>query len=179
MRKTDNGFDKLEYFAHPERYASTFSVKVHKQIVFSDCISKSAIRFKLAFILYFSVCSKNIQIICTLHLLIPEMNDVRASNAVRCRLQYAPYSSVIINGIYWAPGAPRFITIPDAKNLLAPQHMPWIQTSPGCPKLPHSLLAICDISADPGGSIEIMKECTTIDQPFVVYDAEQNASHDR
>lgn len=88
--------------------------------------------------------------------------------------QIAPYASCIINGIYWAPGAPRLITIPDAKILLRPTDAPWLPSSPGCPTLPHRLLAICDISADPGGSIEFMKECTTIDKPFSLYDAEQN-----
>ena len=34
--------------------------------------------------------------------------------------KYAPYSSVIINGIYWSPQTPRLITIPDAKNLISP-----------------------------------------------------------
>ncbi|XP_056000894.1 alpha-aminoadipic semialdehyde synthase, mitochondrial-like isoform X3 [Ostrea edulis] len=86
----------------------------------------------------------------------------------------APYASVIINGIYWAPNAPRLITIPDAKTLLRPIQSPWLPSSPGCPQLPHRLLAICDISADPGGSIEFVKECTTIDKPFCLYDAEQN-----
>ncbi|XP_061178911.1 alpha-aminoadipic semialdehyde synthase, mitochondrial-like isoform X2 [Saccostrea echinata] len=86
----------------------------------------------------------------------------------------APYASVIINGIYWAPNAPRLITIPDAKTLLKPTPAPWLPSSPGCPQLPHRLLAICDISADPGGSIEFVKECTTIDKPFCLYDAEQN-----
>ncbi|KAI8782365.1 alpha-aminoadipic semialdehyde synthase mitochondrial [Biomphalaria glabrata] len=86
----------------------------------------------------------------------------------------APYASCIINGIYWAPGAPRLITIPDAKTLLQPTVAPWLPSSPGCPTLPHRLLAICDISADPGGSIEFMRECTTIDRPFSLYDAEQN-----
>ncbi|KAL5014858.1 hypothetical protein ScPMuIL_009128 [Solemya velum] len=86
----------------------------------------------------------------------------------------APYASCIVNGIYWAPNAPRLITIPDAKKLLHPQESPWLMTRPGCPNLPHRLLAICDISADPGGSIEFMKECTTIDKPFCLYDAEQN-----
>lgn len=86
----------------------------------------------------------------------------------------APYASCIINGIYWAVGAPRLITIPEAKTLLQPTHAPWLPSSPGCPNLPHRLLAICDISADPGGSIEFMKECTTIDKPFSLYDAEQN-----
>lgn len=86
----------------------------------------------------------------------------------------APYASCIINGIYWAPKSPRLISIPDAKVLLQPTNAPWIPSSPGCPQLPHRLLAICDISADPGGSIEFMKECTTIDSPFCLYDAEQN-----
>ena len=45
---------------------------------------------------------------------------------------------------------------------------------PGTPHLPHRLLAICDISADPGGSIEFMNECTTIDEPFCLYDADRN-----
>ncbi len=88
----------------------------------------------------------------------------------------APYSSVIINGIYWAPNSPKLIRIPDAKNLLRPAHQPWLPSSPGCPSLPHRLVAICDISADPGGSIEFMKECTSIDHPFCLYDAENNTN---
>lgn len=36
------------------------------------------------------------------------------------------------------------------------------------------MLAICDVSADPGGSIEFMNECTTIDTPFCLYDADRN-----
>ena len=35
-------------------------------------------------------------------------------------------------------------------------------------------MAICDISADPGGSIEFMGECTSIDEPFCLYDADRN-----
>lgn len=30
----------------------------------------------------------------------------------------APYASVIVNGIYWAVGSPKLLTIPDAKTLL-------------------------------------------------------------
>lgn len=41
------------------------------------------------------------------------------------------------------------------------------------------LLAICDISADTGGSIGFMNECTTIDKPFCMYDADQHIDHDR
>ncbi|XP_050421046.1 alpha-aminoadipic semialdehyde synthase, mitochondrial [Adelges cooleyi] len=83
----------------------------------------------------------------------------------------APYASVIINGIYWAPDSSKLLTVPDAKKLLTPSQLPWIPVSEGAPGLPHRLLGICDISADPGGSIEFMNECTTIDNPFCLYDA--------
>lgn len=66
----------------------------------------------------------------------------------------APYASVIINGIYWAVDSPKLVTIPDAKYLLRPAYTPWLPSSVGAPSLPHRMLAICDISADPGGSIE-------------------------
>uniref|UniRef100_A0A8C1VKR4 Aminoadipate-semialdehyde synthase n=1 Tax=Cyprinus carpio TaxID=7962 RepID=A0A8C1VKR4_CYPCA len=39
-------------------------------------------------------------------------------------------------------------------------------------------LAICDISADTGGSIEFMTECTTIEKPFCMYDANQHIDND-
>ncbi|XP_064486765.1 alpha-aminoadipic semialdehyde synthase, mitochondrial-like isoform X2 [Ornithodoros turicata] len=86
----------------------------------------------------------------------------------------APYASVIVNGIYWAVNSPKLLTIPDAKKLLQPTNLPWLPSSAGAPSLPHRLLAICDISADPGGSIEFMNECTTIDAPFCLYDADQH-----
>lgn len=86
----------------------------------------------------------------------------------------APYASVIVNGIYWAVGSPKLMTIPDAKTLLRPANTPWLPQSRGAPPLPHRMLAICDISADPGGSIEFMNECTNIDTPFCLYDADRN-----
>nr|CAH7757252.1 unnamed protein product [Callosobruchus chinensis] len=86
----------------------------------------------------------------------------------------APYASVLVNGIYWAPNSPKLLTIPDAKHLLRPAVTPWLPTSVGAPALPHRMLGICDISADPGGSIEFMNECTTIDTPFCLYDADRN-----
>ncbi|KAL8567459.1 hypothetical protein ACOMHN_010050 [Nucella lapillus] len=103
-----------------------------------------------------------------------EFEDHPERYASKFSHKIAPYASCIINGIYWAPNSPRLLSIPDAKVLLQPKDSPWIQTSEGCPKLPHRLLAVCDISADPGGSIEFMKECTTIESPFCLYDAEQN-----
>lgn len=86
----------------------------------------------------------------------------------------APFASVIVNGIYWAVNSPKLLTIPDAKHLLRPANTPWLPTSRGAPALPHRMLAICDISADPGGSIEFMNECTTIDTPFCLYDADRH-----
>ncbi|XP_063822481.1 alpha-aminoadipic semialdehyde synthase, mitochondrial [Ostrinia nubilalis] len=86
----------------------------------------------------------------------------------------APFTSVLVNCIYWAVDSPKLLTIPDAKHLLVPSHTPWLPKSIGAPALPHRMLAICDISADPGGSIEFMNECTTIDTPFCLYDADRN-----
>ena len=34
--------------------------------------------------------------------------------------KFAPYASVIVNGIYWNPDTPRLLTLPDAKSLLTP-----------------------------------------------------------
>lgn len=43
----------------------------------------------------------------------------------------APYASVIVNGIYWAVGSPKLLTIPDAKTLLRPANTPWLPYSLG------------------------------------------------
>jgi len=80
----------------------------------------------------------------------------------------APYASVIINGIYWAPSNPRLLTNNDAVSLLKIKSRP--DKYSGSPELPHRLLAICDISADLEGSLEFMKKCTTIEHPFALYD---------
>uniref|UniRef100_A0A915MCT2 Saccharopine dehydrogenase (NAD(+), L-lysine-forming) n=1 Tax=Meloidogyne javanica TaxID=6303 RepID=A0A915MCT2_MELJA len=92
--------------------------------------------------------------------------------------EIAPYATVILNCVFWGVNTPRLLTIPDAKILLTPRVNKSLEV-PGCPSLPHRLMAICDISADPGGSIEFMTECTTIDKPFTVYDADLNQSTDR
>lgn len=92
------------------------------------------------------------------------------------RTSVAPYTTCLINGIYWAPQTPRLLRRLDAQRLIRP-----LKGSPeateGSPGLPHKLLAICDISADTGGSIEFMTECTTIDKPFCMYDADQHIDH--
>ncbi|XP_019934960.2 alpha-aminoadipic semialdehyde synthase, mitochondrial [Paralichthys olivaceus] len=93
------------------------------------------------------------------------------------RTSVAPYTTCLINGIYWDPQTPRLLRRLDAQKLMRPPKTLSAAIG-GSPELPHKLLAICDISADLGGSIEFMNECTTIDKPFCMYDADQHIDHD-
>lgn len=93
------------------------------------------------------------------------------------RTSVAPYTTCLINGIYWDPHTPRLLRRLDAQKLMRPPKILHAATE-GSPVLPHKLLAICDISADTGGSIQFMNECTTIDKPFCMYDADQHIDHD-
>uniref|UniRef100_G3S008 Aminoadipate-semialdehyde synthase n=1 Tax=Gorilla gorilla gorilla TaxID=9595 RepID=G3S008_GORGO len=95
----------------------------------------------------------------------------------RFNTDIAPYTTCLINGIYWEQNTPRLLTRQDAQSLLAPGKFSAAGVE-GCPALPHKLVAICDISADTGGSIEFMTECTTIERPFCMYDADQHIIHD-
>ncbi|XP_011792813.1 PREDICTED: alpha-aminoadipic semialdehyde synthase, mitochondrial [Colobus angolensis palliatus] len=95
----------------------------------------------------------------------------------RFNIDIAPYTTCLINGIYWEQNTPRLLTRQDAQSLLAPGKFSAAGVE-GCPSLPHKLVAICDISADTGGSIEFMTECTTIERPFCMYDADQHIIHD-
>ncbi|XP_061496112.1 alpha-aminoadipic semialdehyde synthase, mitochondrial isoform X1 [Rhineura floridana] len=95
----------------------------------------------------------------------------------RFNTDIAPYATCVINGIYWEQHTPRLLSRQDAQRLLTPLR-PSAAATEGCPELPHKLVAICDISADTGGSIEFVTECTTIDSPFCMYDADQHIIHD-
>ncbi|NXI88996.1 AASS protein, partial [Rhipidura dahli] len=95
----------------------------------------------------------------------------------RFHIDVAPYTTCLINGIYWEQNTPRLLSRQDIQKLLVPVKSA-AGVMDGCPELPHKLLAICDISADTGGSIEFMTECTTIDNPFCMYDADQHITHD-
>lgn len=66
---------------------------------------------------------------------------------------FAPYMNVLINGVVWKPGQPKLLKNSDLKNL-------------------SELFAISDVSADPGGSLEFMKTCTSVDAPFLFFDTE-------
>jgi len=80
----------------------------------------------------------------------------------------APFANVIVNGIYWGPKNPRLLTNADMTSLM--KRTSHQDKYGGCPELPHRLLALCDITADLGGSLEFMNECTTIEYPFALYD---------
>uniref|UniRef100_A0A8C0QTI9 Aminoadipate-semialdehyde synthase n=1 Tax=Canis lupus dingo TaxID=286419 RepID=A0A8C0QTI9_CANLU len=95
----------------------------------------------------------------------------------RFNTDIAPYTTCLINGIYWEQNTPRLLTRQDVQSLLVPGKSS-VAGVEGCPALPHKLVAICDISADTGGSIEFMTECTTIEHPFCMYDADQHIIHD-
>ncbi|KAK3526193.1 hypothetical protein QTP70_017749 [Hemibagrus guttatus] len=93
------------------------------------------------------------------------------------RTSIAPYTTCLINGIYWDPHTPRLLRRMDAQKLMKPSK-PLAAVIEAWPTLPHRFLAICDISADTGGSIEFMTECTTIEKPFCMYDPNQHIDHD-
>ncbi|XP_072527555.1 alpha-aminoadipic semialdehyde synthase, mitochondrial isoform X2 [Salminus brasiliensis] len=93
------------------------------------------------------------------------------------RSTVAPYTTCLINGIYWDPHTPRLLRRLDAQKLMKPSKLSSSAIE-GWPELPHKFLAICDISADTGGSIEFMTECTTIEKPFCMYDPNQHIDHD-
>lgn len=68
----------------------------------------------------------------------------------------APYSSVIVNCVFWTEAFPR---------LLTKEHMVGLQEQ-------GRLLAIGDVSCDHRGSIECLEEFSTIERPFYLWDAE-------
>eukprot|EP00043_Microstomoeca_roanoka_P028424 m.17948 g.17948 ORF g.17948 m.17948 type:complete len:899 (+) comp8398_c0_seq1:257-2953(+) len=77
----------------------------------------------------------------------------------------APHISALVNGMYWDARYPRLLTCQQMKEL----HNSGMSR----------LLAIADISADPYGSIEFTRVCTTIDRPFEVYNPNTDKSiHD-
>lgn len=83
----------------------------------------------------------------------------------------APYTSCLVNGVFWTPGTPRLLTKEQATSLHPATLDLGSIKSEGTPHLPQRLLAIADISCDFGGSLEFMEFGTTIDNPFLLYNA--------
>eukprot|EP01135_Chromosphaera_perkinsii_P003351 Nk52_evm51s240 gene=Nk52_evmTU51s240 len=72
--------------------------------------------------------------------------------------EIAPYTSVLVNALYWEKIYPRLMTNEDVKALKTSQSGKF------------KFLGVADISADVEGAVECTNKCTTIDDPFVIYD---------
>lgn len=72
--------------------------------------------------------------------------------------RYLPYISFLVNGVYWEPKYPRILTIEELRKAQ--------QSEAGC-----RLMGVCDISADYEGSIEFTRNFTSIEEPFLLFDA--------
>eukprot|EP01103_Thecamoeba_quadrilineata_P005672 TRINITY_DN15441_c0_g1_i1.p1 TRINITY_DN15441_c0_g1~~TRINITY_DN15441_c0_g1_i1.p1 ORF type:complete len:923 (-),score=158.70 TRINITY_DN15441_c0_g1_i1:152-2920(-) len=71
----------------------------------------------------------------------------------------APYASVIVNSLYWDSKFPR---------LLSNQQLEELESSGR-----NRLIGVADLSCDIEGSIESLKEISSIDHPLYVYDVEK------
>jgi len=78
---------------------------------------------------------------------------------------YLPHLNILVNGIYWAPQYPRFVTKDVLKRLYAPGAQPRLRV-------------IGDISCDVNGAVECTVKATDPDQPIYVYDPVQDRALD-
>ena len=67
----------------------------------------------------------------------------------------APYTSNLINGMYWDRRFPRLLTNQQLRNLKS--------------EVPIGLIGCADISADKEGSLEFLTHMTQVDAPFYMY----------
>jgi alpha-aminoadipic semialdehyde synthase len=80
-------------------------------------------------------------------------------------LSVLPYTSVLVNCMYWEECFPRLVTTRQARDLHAAGRL--------------RLVGVCDISCDLRGSVELLEEFTSIEKPFFVYDvAGRRVLHD-
>jgi alanine dehydrogenase len=70
---------------------------------------------------------------------------------------YVPYLTALVNGIYWTPKYPKFITKPFLKDLYRPGSRPRLRV-------------VGDITCDINGSIECTVQPTDSEDPVYVYD---------
>ena len=73
--------------------------------------------------------------------------------------QIAPYTTCLVNGVFWAPGTPRLLTTEQCKQLLPKDFDACQLRYEGVPKLPQRLLAIADISCDLNVCLKIWTNC--------------------
>jgi alpha-aminoadipic semialdehyde synthase len=72
-----------------------------------------------------------------------------------------PHTSILVNAMYWDQKFPRLLTIKQAQALREAGRLP--------------LLGVCDITCDFQGSVEFLKQFTSIEKPFFVYDLAADA----
>ncbi|GAA5891472.1 hypothetical protein JCM8208_007293 [Rhodotorula glutinis] len=75
----------------------------------------------------------------------------------------APYTTVLLNGGFWAPGCPRLLTTAQLAELQS--------------RSDNSLISIVDVSCDWEGGLEFVKAATTLDDPVVQFDAAADRLH--
>jgi len=75
--------------------------------------------------------------------------------------RYVPYMTALVNGIYWAPQYPKFVTKPFLKELFGGAARPRLRV-------------IGDITCDINGAIESTVAATDPDNPVYVYDPAQD-----
>ncbi|KAF1795345.1 Saccharopine dehydrogenase, C-terminal [Phytophthora cactorum] len=71
-----------------------------------------------------------------------------------------PYTSMLVNCMYWDDRFPRLITREQIHELRKSGN--------------HKLLGIADISCDIGGSVEFLERATEIERPFTLYDVAED-----
>ncbi|XP_063674612.1 alpha-aminoadipic semialdehyde synthase, mitochondrial-like [Bolinopsis microptera] len=89
----------------------------------------------------------------------------------------APYTTCLVNGLYWEAPAPRVLSDEDAVRMFGKGSQAKNNIMRGIPQIPHKMLAISDITCDIGGSIEFSKEPTTVGSPFQLYDPKTRTVH--
>ncbi|KAJ3014576.1 hypothetical protein HKX48_005081 [Thoreauomyces humboldtii] len=75
----------------------------------------------------------------------------------------APYTSVLVNGIFWDARYPRLLTNDQATKLANEDRL--------------NILSIADVSCDINGSLEFMGRSSTIDNPYFMYDPVTGKTH--
>jgi alpha-aminoadipic semialdehyde synthase len=79
--------------------------------------------------------------------------------------RYLAHLNILVNGIYWAPQYPRFLTREALRSLYAPGATPRLRV-------------IGDISCDVNGSLACTVKATDPDHPIYVYDPAADAARD-
>ena len=67
--------------------------------------------------------------------------------------QVAPYTTCLVNGLYWEAPAPRVLSDEDAVRMFGKGSQAKNNIMRGIPQIPHKMLAIADITCDIGVSL--------------------------